>query len=747
MPETSPTTDGAAVDANRAVIEIRPILTVIVTVVLSVAVVVFVRRLIDVIGLVLAATAVALVTAPVRRALARWLGNSWSVVATAVLNLAATIGVAAVVMRDLGTQADTISRHVDERLEGLPPGSTVGRIVDAIQLESAIDGWLERIPTQVVGGGESGAAMATRLLTLLMVVVLAAFLHAAGGTIVDWITRQWPRGVEGSSPRAEVRAFLLDVDRRGVGYVRRSLAVAAPAGVVTAIGCWGAGLPGFALAGVWAGLWFVVPAVGWAVGMLPIVGLAALDGRASTYWAVAIAAACALLVAAVRRRYVEPATTTIGVGAYMLAVALGVAVAGVAGSVVALVAAAALSAGLSSDRQLSRPDPWLLDAEETVTIGRLTVPRGWRGLLVTLVAVAVGVLAWVTVLRVGQSLAWVLIGSFVAIALGRPAAWIERRAKLPRGIACGVVVLAIGATLFAVMVPGLDDGAEATTTAADELPDVVAELEDTRLVGGWLEDRGAAVWVEDQMNDLPQRLRTARPSTWLPAVGARILDAFWIVLLAVALLIDGPKLVDGATRRVPARHRRQTVRLIGAIGSALGGYAAGAALVASINGGVVFAIAIVLGIGVAPMLAVWAFLWNFVPQIGGFMGGLPLILFALVAGPLHALVATIAFVAYQFVENHIIQPAVIGAAIDVAPWGTLLAALAGAAAAGVVGAIVLTPLVGVIRVIRAEYRRDDFPGATTRTTVDRSNDLVPAAIVAAAADASIAPVGGASATT
>ncbi len=717
---------GAAVvetGSPRSAVEVRPIMAVIATVVLSVAVVVFVRRLVDVIGLVLAATTVALLTAPVRRAFARWLGDSWSVVATAVLNLSATVGVAALVVRDLGAQAETFSRHVDERLDRLPPGSTVGRIVDAMRLESAIDGWLGRIPTQVVGGGESGAAMATRLLTLLMVVVLAAFLHAAGGSIVDWIAAQWPRGDGGASPRADVRAFLLDVDRRGVGYVRRSLVVAAPAAMITAFGCWAGGLSGFALVGVWAGLWFAVPAVGWAVGMLPIVALAALDGRPSTYWAVAIAAACALLTSVARRRHVEPATTRVGVGAYVLALALGVAVAGVVGSVVSLVAAAALSAALSSDFRLSRPEPWLLDADATVTIGRLTIPRGWRGLIVTLIAVAVGVLAWVTVVRVGQSLAWVLIGSFVAIALGRPAAAIQRRTRLPRGIACGLLVLVVGGTLFAIMVPGLDDGAEATTSAADELPDVVAELEDTRLVGGWLEDRGAAVWIEDQINDLPQRLRTVRPSTWLPVLGARILDAFWIVLLAVALLIDGPNLVEATTRRVPARHRRQTVRLVGAIGSALGGYAAGAALVAAINGGVVFAIAIVLGIGVAPMLAVWAFMWNFVPQIGGFMGGVPLILFALVAGPLHALVATVAFIAYQFVENHIIQPAVIGAAIDVAPWGTLLAALAGAAAAGVVGAIVLTPLVGVSRVIRAEYRRDDFPGATTKAMLDRPTEL------------------------
>jgi hypothetical protein len=63
----------------------------------------------------------------------------------------------------------------------------------------------------------------------------------------------------------------------------------------------------------------------------------------------------------------------------------------------------------------------------------------------------------------------------------------------------------------------------------------------------------------------------------------------------------------------------------------------------------------------------------------------------------------------------LIQPAIIGAAIDVPPWGTLIAALVGGAAAGVVGAIVLTPLVGVVRVVRAELASDNFPGAVSDT--------------------------------
>jgi predicted PurR-regulated permease PerM len=355
---------------------------------------------------------------------------------------------------------------------------------------------------------------------------------------------------------------------------------------------------------------------------------------------------------------------------------------------------------------------WALPSDRTFTWRHVTLPTGWRLGLLVVAAAAGGVGLWILAVELGRFVVWLLVGGFVAVALSRPVAWVERRAKLPRVAASGVVCGLIGMALVGAAFTGADDGARATTTLTERLPEIVADIEEFPLVGGWLEDRDAAIWVEEQMNDLPQRVQTGRPADWLPYFGSRLVDLFWTVMLALALLVDGPRLAKAAERRVPATGRRQWSRLIAAIGAALGGYAAGAALVAGINATVIFVIAVVLGLGVAPALALWGFVWAFVPQIGGFMGGLPLVVFAFVLGPAQGLFAAVAFIGYQFVENHVIQPSIIGAAIDIAPWGTLLAAIAGGAAAGVVGAVVLTPLVGVIGVIRRELASDDFPGAT-----------------------------------
>jgi predicted PurR-regulated permease PerM len=707
-------------------VRFAPLAMLVVVGVAAVAAAVLVARVQEAIGLTFAAICLALITLPIQRAMQRWIGSVASLVLTALGTLAAIATIAYVVLRDLAKQAEVVADLARERLDSIRTGSFAERVVDSLQLDNAIDEWLHRVPSLVVVGSDGGTEVGHQLLSLFAVVILATFFQSSGGAIVDWFVARWPResapadalpSENGSeeSPRARARAFLRDVERNGVGYMRRSLALAA----VTSLCVWGVctlcDLPGAIAVALWAGAWFVVPAFGWAIGLMPLGLLLAIDPRPLAWLALLASAAIAAAAVIARIRLIERATIRIGVAAYVISVGLGVAIAGIGGSFVTVVLGAALCAALTSANWPGRPPGWSLDPKHTRVVGGVTVPIGWRGGLVAMAMFASAVMIWALLGRLGPAIVWLLIGSFVAIALSRPIALLERRTRLTRQWSAALLLGVIGCIMVLVTLAGVEDGARATTTVTERLPQLVADLENTRVIGAPLRDRNASVWVQEQMNDLPQRLDRARPEEWLPTVGARLVDLFWTALFAMALLIDGPRLYEASKTKVAARHRRQYTRITAATGAALAGYAAGAALIASINASVVFTIALVLGVGMAPVLAVWAFVWNFVPQIGGFMGGVPLILFALVAGPMRGLVAGLVYFTYQFVENHLIQPAIIGAAIDVPPWGTLIAALVGGAAAGVVGAVVLTPLVGVVRVIRSELTSEDFPGAVSDT--------------------------------
>jgi putative heme transporter len=692
-------------DNSGGTVSIASLAMLVVVGVAAVAAAVFVARLQEAIGLTFAAVCLALITLPIQRTLQRWIGSVGSLVTTALGTLAAVVTIAYVVLRDLGTQSEVVADRVKERLDQIRPGSFADRLVEALQLDSAIDEWLNRVPSLVVVGSEGGTEVGRQLISLLAVVILATFFQSSGRSIIDWFVARWPRDIvvpgdqnerdAEPSSRARARAFLNDVERNGVGYMRRSLALAGVAAAAVWLVCQLCDLPGSVAVGLWAGVWFVVPAFGWLIGLMPLGLLVAIDPTASAWTALFAGAAIAVVAVFVRRRYIERVTMRIGVAAYVLSVGLGVAIAGIGGSFVTIVLGAMLCAALTSANWPGRPPGWSLEPKHTRMIGGVTVPIGWRGAVVAMTMLASAVLIWALLQRLGPAIVWLLIGGFVAIALSRPIALLERRTRLTRQWSAAILLGIIGCILVLVTIAGVEDGARATTTVTERLPQLVADLEDSPLIGPLLRDRDASIWVQEKMNDLPQQLDGARPAEWLPTVGARLVDLFWTALFAMALLIEGPRVYEASKTKVPARHRRQYMRITAATGAALAGYAAGAALIASINASVVFTLALVLGVGMAPVLAVWAFIWNFIPQIGGFMGGVPLILFALAAGPLRGLMAGLLYFTYQFIENHLIQPAIIGAAIDVPPWGTLIAALVGGAAAGVVGAVVITPLVGV----------------------------------------------------
>ena len=171
-------------------------------------------------------------------------------------------------------------------------------------------------------------------------------------------------------------------------------------------------------------------------------------------------------------------------------------------------------------------------------------------------------------------------------------------------------------------------------------------------------------------------------------------------------------------RRIPARFRRQGERLGRAAHRALSGYVAGSALVAGLNGVIVATIGFVVGVPAPLVLAIWAFSWNFVPQIGALVGWAPLVALTFLVGPLPGVVVLAGFVLYQLVENNLIQPTIVGQAVDISPLAALSAALLGVTVAGLIGAVLAIPVAGVARALVQEWRRDDFPSFRTHTAMD-----------------------------
>jgi putative heme transporter len=188
------------------------------------------------------------------------------------------------------------------------------------------------------------------------------------------------------------------------------------------------------------------------------------------------------------------------------------------------------------------------------------------------------------------------------------------------------------------------------------------------------------------------------------------------------VLVDGEVLVRRMQTLVPAPRRGGVDRMGRIVYATFGSYFAGSLFVAVLAGLVTLSAGLLLGVPLAPVAALWTTFTNLIPQIGGALGGSFFVLLALTEGPVQAVIAGVIFVVYMNIENHVIQPAIVGRAVNLSPPATMLAALVGGAAAGVPGALMATPLIGAAKAVWLDSRGVPAPaeGERIRRRVDRT---------------------------
>lgn len=326
-------------------------------------------------------------------------------------------------------------------------------------------------------------------------------------------------------------------------------------------------------------------------------------------------------------------------------------------------------------------------------------------------AVAGGVLIALIVGRdlasnTSRTLTWFAIAGLLALALNPLVSAAERRLGTRRGVAIAIVLAAFLAAVagFALLLG--PPAAQQARDLQDELPDVIRRLGELPLIGDRLEENDVPEKVQHWIEDLPARLAgdTAPIEGWARSVVGGVLAAAATVILTIALLLDGERLVRGARRAVPIRHRPRADRMGDLFYRIVGRYFAGSLFVAVLAGISTLIVGTILGVPLTPLLAVNVALFDLVPQIGGAAGGIPFVLLGFTESPTTGVICAVFFMLYLQFENNVLQPIVIGDAVDLSPPATMFGALVGVSLAGVPGALIAIPLLGATKAIYLELR-------------------------------------------
>jgi len=177
-------------------------------------------------------------------------------------------------------------------------------------------------------------------------------------------------------------------------------------------------------------------------------------------------------------------------------------------------------------------------------------------------------------------------------------------------------------------------------------------------------------------------------------------------IIAFYLLVDLPRTTSVVQTLIPPSFRDEVNHVGRRLRDALGGYFRGQLAVAVVVGIMCSIGLAIIGLKFAFIVGMIAGLFNVVPLIGPWIGGIPGVIIALTTGsPFKALLVVAVMAGVQQIDNHFITPQVMQRAVSLHPSAVMLALLAGGAIGGFLGLLLAVPVTAALRIVASHIWR------------------------------------------
>jgi predicted PurR-regulated permease PerM len=206
--------------------------------------------------------------------------------------------------------------------------------------------------------------------------------------------------------------------------------------------------------------------------------------------------------------------------------------------------------------------------------------------------------------------------------------------------------------------------------------------------------------------DAPEVVAWAsRPLAW-GLVAVEIVAGGLVVLMsALYLLLDGKRTYAWLLSYVPRVYRRRMARTVEAVSGVVRSYVRGQCITSVLCGAYTFLLLSILGVPAALPLAVAAAVLDVIPILGTVAITMASTLLALTVSPAAAVIVFSGNLLYHLVENYVIAPRVYGRNLRLSTLSVMLALVVGGVLQGILGAVLVLPLVAAYPIIERIWLR------------------------------------------
>jgi len=326
------------------------------------------------------------------------------------------------------------------------------------------------------------------------------------------------------------------------------------------------------------------------------------------------------------------------------------------------------------------------------------------GLLGTL-GVGVGLLIITSIANLSTIITYIGAALFLALGLDPAISWLERRG-LPRWAAILIVMTGVGLLVAALVLAVAPIIVEQVSQFVEEIPRIV-ELVSSQQWIDTLKEQFPQIRVDEVIEQVttgltefvtnPDKLSELAGGVLLVAVaiGSGVFAVIIVFILMLYFTASLNAMKRATYQLVPASKRERFADLTEQITQSVGRFVLGQASLAAVNGVLSFIFLSIINAPFPAVLAFLAFLFSLVPLVGTLTGSVIIVLVCWIPGlgsPLTAFVAAIYYIIYMQVEAYVLSPRIMNRAVKIPSALVVIAALAGGALGGILGALVAIPV-------------------------------------------------------
>ncbi len=306
------------------------------------------------------------------------------------------------------------------------------------------------------------------------------------------------------------------------------------------------------------------------------------------------------------------------------------------------------------------------------------------------------IIAWAG-LRLWPQFVLLLISLLIAVALHPVVTALERRG-LGRGAVVGLMTLvmcAVAALLITVVFTSL---AEQLSKLVQDFP-ALRDRVDQRLPAHYptLKRIVREIFALPSSPEIAAQLK--RPLALGTVALSGVVSVFFTLIVTIYLLLDGKRLYAWLIAYIPRVHRERMAVTAEEVSGVVYAYVRGQAICSAlftVFAGIVLSL---LGVPAVVPLAILAGLCDVIPVVGVILATVPAVLLALTVSPTTAAIVLACYFGYHVVESYFLVPRIYGQRLRLSTLAVLLALLVGTTLQGLIGAVLVLPLVAAYPII------------------------------------------------